>query len=130
MKARSTKRRAYKPLIEAEYKERDVVGGLRGELRVAWRVLRSLARGLGPQRLYASNRSVMFARRHCYAFVRPRSTFLEVCFFARHPIRGAGLKVRKRSSRKHAHTFKVERAEHVDALMPWLEEAYLLAGAD
>ena len=125
--AKSTKRRAYRPLIDRAYEEREVVGSLRGELKYAWRALRRLARELGPQRRYASNRSVMFARRHCYAFVRPRVRFLEVCFFLDRAVRGAGLKVRKRSSRKHAHAFKLERADQVGALEEWLREAYLLA---
>lgn len=121
------KRRAYRPLIDADYRERDVVGPLRGELRMAYRAVRALLRGLGPQRTYASNRSVMFARRHCFAFVRPRKSFLEICFFADRPIRGSGLKVTKRSRRKHAHTCRVERADQVPGLNAWLTEAYALA---
>jgi len=125
--AKPTRRRPFKPLDDREYEERDVVGALKGELREAWRTLKRLARGLGPQRTYASNRSVMFARAYVYAFVRPRKSFLEVCFFADRPLRGAGLKVRARSPRKHAHTFKLERADQVAALEPRLAKAYLLA---
>ena len=132
MKARSTKkRRAFQPLVARDYRERDVVGELRGELRDAWRALRAFARTLGGQRIYASNKSVMFARRHCYAFVRPRKTFLEVCFFSDRAIRGPGLKVSRRSSRKLAHSLRLERAEQIDAhLTGWLREAFLLAGAE
>ena len=35
----------------------------------------------GRQRIYASHNWIMFARKTCYAFVRPKRSFLELCIF-------------------------------------------------
>ena len=35
----------------------------------------------GDQRVYASHSSIMFSRRACYFFVRPKKKMLELCFF-------------------------------------------------
>ena len=42
------------------------------DLRDAWERLRETAASLGDQRIYASGRAIMFARRACYVFVRPK----------------------------------------------------------
>src|ERR671912_1088406 len=51
------------------------------DLHDAWERLREVGAPLGDQRIYASHNSIMFARRSCYFFVRPKKTFLEVCVF-------------------------------------------------
>src|SRR5262245_9235379 len=51
------------------------------DLSEAWERLRETACEFGDQRIYASLNSIMFSRRSCYFFVRPRRTFLEVCVF-------------------------------------------------
>ena len=51
------------------------------DLRDAWERLRDTAAAFGDQRIYASHKSIMFARDSCYFFVRPKKKFLEVCFF-------------------------------------------------
>src|SRR5215475_10928403 len=51
------------------------------DLREAWERLREAAASLGEQRIYASHKSIMFSRRSCYFFVRPKKKFLEVCIF-------------------------------------------------
>src|SRR5918995_3259941 len=51
------------------------------DLREAWERLRETAADFGEQRIYASHKSIMFARKSCYFFVRPKRSFLEVCFF-------------------------------------------------
>ena len=43
--------------------------------------LRETAADFGDQRIYASHKSIMFSRKSCYFFVRPRRSFLEVCVF-------------------------------------------------
>lgn len=43
--------------------------------------LRVLAHGFGEQRMYNSVHAIMWARRACYMFVRPRSAYLELVFF-------------------------------------------------
>lgn len=51
------------------------------DLPEAWERLRETAAGFGQQRIYASGHAIMFARKTCYFFVRPRKRFLEVCVF-------------------------------------------------
>src|SRR5918996_4120001 len=51
------------------------------DLQDAWERLRETAVALGEQRVYASHKSIMFSRKSCYCFVRPKRTFLEVCVF-------------------------------------------------
>jgi uncharacterized protein DUF5655 len=51
------------------------------DLREAWDQLRDTAAGFGQQRIYASGHAIMFARKTCYFFVRPKRRFLEVCVF-------------------------------------------------
>ena len=51
------------------------------DLREAWERLRETAAGFGDQRIYASHNSIMFSRKSCYFFVRPKKSFLEVCVF-------------------------------------------------
>src|SRR6266508_2124043 len=51
------------------------------DLRDAWERLRETAVSFGDQRIYASHKSVMFTRKSCYFFVRPKRSFLEVCLF-------------------------------------------------
>src|ERR1700729_1785243 len=70
------------------YTEARLIDGLDEDLRDAWHKLRAFAAGLGPQRIYASALSIMFARKVCYFFVRPRKTFLEVWFFLPRKIKG------------------------------------------
>ena len=51
------------------------------DLQEAWERLRETAAELGEQRIYASHSSIMFSRKSCYFFVRPKKSFLEVCIF-------------------------------------------------
>src|ERR1700756_5270666 len=51
------------------------------ELRDAWERLRETAAEFGDQRIYASHKSIMFSRKSCYFFVRPKRSYLELCVF-------------------------------------------------
>src|SRR4029450_8514749 len=51
------------------------------DLRDAWERLRETAAAFGAQRIYASHNCIMFSRKACYFFVRPKRNFLEVCVF-------------------------------------------------
>src|ERR671919_3252747 len=51
------------------------------DLQEAWERLRETAVSFGDQRIYASHKSIMFSRKSCYFFVRPKKNFLEVCVF-------------------------------------------------
>jgi hypothetical protein len=55
---------------------------LSDDLRDAWERLRDTAAAFGEQRIYASHNSIMFSRKSCYFFVRPKKSFLEVCVFS------------------------------------------------
>ncbi len=104
---------------------------LSDDLREAWQRLRETAAALGDQRIYASHHSIMFSRKSCYFFVRPKKSFLEVCVFL-----GRGLKspkVRradKASQTKIANMIRIIHRDEVEApLTDWLQEAYELSDA-
>src|SRR5438132_12017320 len=61
--------------------ESALTADLPDDLREAWERLRETAAALGDQRIYASGRAIMFSRKVCYFFVRPRTTTLEVAIF-------------------------------------------------
>ncbi len=54
---------------------------LSDDLMDAWERLRETAVEFGEQRIYASHHSIMFSRKACYFFVRPKPKYLEVCIF-------------------------------------------------
>jgi len=104
---------------------------LSGDLRDAWERLRETAVEFGEQRVYASHNSIMFSRKTCYFFVRPRRTFLEVVFFLGRTLRSPTIRRTVQSSRaKIAHVVRVVHRDEVEApLTDWLREAYLLPDA-
>src|SRR5687768_13729847 len=55
--------------------------GLSEDLKDAWERIRETAAEFGEQRIYASHKSIMFSRKSCYFFVRPKKKLLEVCVF-------------------------------------------------
>src|SRR4029078_992506 len=61
--------------------ERALTQDLPEDLQEAWDRPRETAVAVGYQRIYASHKSIMFSRKSCYFFVRPKRTFLEVCVF-------------------------------------------------
>ena len=111
--------------------ERALTQDLSEDLRDAWERLRETAADLGDQRIYASHNSIMFARTSCYAFVRPKRTFLELCIFLGRSVRSPRIKRSMASSRtKVAHLIQVRHRDEVEApLTEWLHEAYHLQDA-
>jgi hypothetical protein len=99
---------------------------LSDDLQQAYDRLRESAVELGEQRIYASHNSIMFARKTCYFFVRPKRSFLEVCIFLGRTITSP--RVRKStpaSRRKVVHIVPVRHRDEVEApLTDWLREAY------
>jgi hypothetical protein len=99
------------------------------DLRDAWERLRETAAGFGPQRIYASHHSIMFSRRSCYFFVRPKKNFLEVCLFLRRAVQGPQVRRSDRSSRQKV--YNILQIRHRDEVEPpitdWLREAYEVA---
>ena len=96
------------------------------DLREAWERLRQSAVELGEQRIYASHHSIMFARRTCYAFVRPKRTFLELCVFLGRTVRAPQVRRAIPSSKtKVAHLVPIRHRDQVEPpITDWLREAY------
>jgi hypothetical protein len=100
--------------------------GLSEDLQQAWERLRETAAAFGDQRIYASHHCIMFSRRSCYFFVRPKRDYLEVCVFL-----GRGLKapqvrrVDHASKTKIVNILRIRHRDEVEApITDWLREAY------
>jgi Domain of unknown function (DUF5655) len=106
--------------------ESALTADLSEDLREAWERLRETLGELGDQRVYASHNSIMFSRRACYCFVRPKRTALELCIFLGRTVRGA--QVRRAiaaSARKIAHLVHITHRDQVESpITDWLREAY------
>jgi hypothetical protein len=101
------------------------------DLRDAWERLRETAASFGDQRIYASHKSIMFSRRSCYFFVRPKKSFLEVSIFLGRPLKAPQVRrVDRVSTSKLAHIVRIKHRDEVEApLTDWLQEAYALSDA-
>src|SRR4026208_928347 len=97
----------------------------------AWERLRETAASLGDQRIYASHKSIMFSRKSCYFFVRPKRNFLEVCVFLGRAVKARrGRRLDRASKTKVFHVIHIRRRDEVEApITDWLQEAYELSGA-
>ena len=96
------------------------------DLQDAWQRLRETAIEFGDQRVYASHHSIMFSRRSCYFFVRPKRNFLELCIFLGRTLKAPQIKRVTPSSRtKVAHLIQIKHRDEVEApITNWLREAY------
>jgi hypothetical protein len=94
------------------------------DLLDAWERLRETATDFGDQRIYASHSSIMFSRKSCYFFVRPRKNYLEVCVFLGRALKAPQIRrVDRTSKTKLAHLLRITHRDEVD----WLREAYALS---
>ena len=98
------------------------------DLQDAWERLREAAVSLGDQRIYASHQSIMFSRKTCYFFVRPKRSFLEVCVFLGRTVKAPQVRrVVRGSKSKVVHIIQIRHRDEVEApLTDWLREAYEL----
>jgi hypothetical protein len=96
------------------------------ELRDAWDRLRETAMSFGHQRVYASHSSIMFSRKACYFFVRPKKNYLEVVIFLGRIVKAPQIRNVVESSKvKRAHVLRVIHRDEVEPPMTdWLREAY------
>ena len=96
------------------------------DLQDAWQRLRETALEFGEQRVYASHSSIMFSRRACYFFVRPKKKMLEVCFFLGRAVKSPLVRRAMPASRaKVAHIVHLTHRDQVEApITDWLREAY------
>jgi len=101
------------------------------DLLDAWERLRDTAADFGEQRIYASHKSIMFSRKSCYFFVRPKRTFLEVCVFLGRALKAPQVRRIDRASKsKVVHVIPIKHRDEVEApVTDWLLEAYALSGA-
>ena len=98
------------------------------DLRDAWERLRETAASFGEQRIYASHHSIMFSRKSCYFFVRPKRSYLELCVFLGRTIRSPHIRrVESSSKSKFVHFIRITHRDEVEApITEWLLEAYQL----
>jgi Domain of unknown function (DUF5655) len=99
------------------------------ELQDAWERLREAAAALGDQRIYASHSSIVFSRRSCHFFVRPKRTFLELCVFLGRTVKAPQVRrVDRTSKSKLRHVIQIRHRDEVEPpLTDWLRQAYLLS---
>jgi hypothetical protein len=92
----------------------------------AWERLRETANEFGEQRIYASHHSIMFSRKVCYFFVRPKKKVLEVWFFLGRTVKSPMVRKTMQSSQiKIAHLVHVTHRDQVESpLTNWLKEAF------
>lgn len=112
--------------------EAALTADLSDDLQEAWERLRETATGFGEQRVYASHHSIMFSRRACYCFVRPKRTYLEVCVFLDRAVTAPQIRRVDQASRaKFAHLLRVTHRDEVEApLTDWMQEAYEFGGRE
>ena len=96
------------------------------DLREAWERLRETAAEFGEQRIYASHNSIMFSRKSCYVFVRPKKSFLEVVVFLSRAVRAPQVRRADAASKtKVANFLRITHRDEIEApVTDWLHEAY------
>ena len=106
--------------------EKALTAVLHEDLKDAWERLRETASEFGEQRVYASHHSIMFSRKACYFFVRPKKKVLEVCFFLGRKVKSPLIRQTLQSSKlKVAHLVHITHRDQVEApLTDWLKQAY------
>ena len=99
------------------------------DLREAWERLRATAASFGEQRIYASHHSIMFSRKTCYFFVRPKQKYLELCVFLGRRIEASQVRrVDQASKSKFYHLIRITHRDEVEPpITDWLQEAYELS---
>ena len=103
-----------------------LIENLDEDLKEAWLKIREFGASLGEQRIYASGKAIMFSKKVCYFFVRPKKSFLEVVIFLKSK---KSLKTFKAivpvSKIKFSHTFKLVHSDQVEGeLADAISEAY------
>lgn len=96
------------------------------DLQDAYRRLRETVVEFGEQRIYASHHCIMFSRKACYFFVRPKRQWLELAIFLGRAVRAPQVrKVVESSKTKRAHLIQIRHRDEVEApITDWLREAY------
>jgi hypothetical protein len=111
--------------------EAALTNDLSEDLQEAWERLRETAVAFGEQRIYASHNSIMFSRKACYFFVRPKKSVLEVCIFLGRALNAPQVRrVDRASKSKIAHIIHLRHRDEVEPpITDWLREAYDFSNA-
>lgn len=106
--------------------EEYLIQNLEDDLQDAWAKIREFGSALGKQRIYASGRAIMFSKKVCYFFVRPKKKYLEVVIFLPFKKAESSFKgIRAVSKTKFSHTFRLVHADQVEGeLTEAIEDAY------
>jgi len=97
---------------------------LSDDLRDAWERLRKTAISFGDQRICPSHKSIMFSRKSCYFFVRPKKNFLELCVFLSRTLRAPYVRRSDPALKsKVYHIIHINRDEVEAPITEWLREA-------
>jgi len=106
--------------------ESALTADLSDDLREAWERLRETAAAFGAQRIYASGTAIMFSRKSCYFFVRPRRSHLQVCVFLGRALKAPQVRrVERTSASKLVHIIHITHRDEVESpFVDWLHEAY------
>jgi Domain of unknown function (DUF5655) len=109
--------------------EAALIQDLSVDLRDAWERLRETAISFGDQRIYASHKSIMFSRKSCYFFVRPKKNFLELCVFLGRALKAPQVRrIHRTSKSKLVHVIQIRHRDEVETpVTEWLQEAYRLS---
>jgi hypothetical protein len=102
---------------------------LSNDLRDAWERVCEAAVSFGEQRIYASHKSIMFSRRSCYFFVRPKKNFLELCVLLGRTVKAPQVRRSDPASKsKVFHIIHIRHRDEVEApITDWLQEAFELS---
>jgi len=68
----------------------------------------------------------MFSRKSCYFFVRPKKSYLEICFFLGRRLKDSHVRTAVQTSKvKFGHIIRVKHRDEVESpITDWLKEAY------
>ena len=106
--------------------EAALTADLPDELHEAWERIRQTAVEFGDQRIYASGTAIMFSRKSCYFFVRPRRSSLQVCVFLGRALRAPEVRrVEPRTASKFVNIIHITHRDEVEPpITDWLREAF------
>jgi len=106
--------------------EEFLINPLEEDFKDAWFKLREFGESLGEQRIYASGKAIMFSKKVCYFFVRPKKSYLEVVIFLKNKKSSEFFKsILPVSKTKFSHTFRLVHSDQVEGdLVDAIAEAY------
>ena len=121
VKKKAAKKKTAKPKKKYEHhpdhynrSESFLTQELNEDLKDAWFKVREFGESLGEQRIYASGRAIMFSKKVCYFFVRPKKSYLEVVIFLKTELSTEDFKIKPVSKTKFAHTYRLVHSDQVE----------------